>query len=290
MDVSRRCPAASRYPFRTKSRAYWTLDPLATGVLLLCIGKATRIAQYLSSLEKEYLATIRLGVSTDTLDADGIVLDQRDVQVSVKDIVEILPAFLGDIEQIPPMFSAVKSAGRRLYTFARDGQSVERSPRIVHISDIHIVHLKNDDLTIRVRCSKGTYIRSLASDIGERLECGAHVASLHRTRVGQFRADESLSLDTIENEMKEGTLYNSVVSMNDALMHLSKVNIGREMRWRIEKGMPVEFEEVGMARKGNDMQGPVRILGEDGVLLGLGQIERTQASSKSALHPIRVFV
>ncbi|MFQ6091876.1 MAG: tRNA pseudouridine(55) synthase TruB [bacterium] len=267
-----------------------TLDPLATGVLLLCVGKATRIAPYLTNEEKEYVATIRLGVTTDTFDADGEVLEQREVTVSVEDVRQALRSFVGKIEQIPPMFSAVRHSGKRLYQLARAGETVEREARQVHISGIDLIDFQDNDLTVRVHCSRGTYVRSLAVDIGENLGCGAHIVALQRTRVGRFRLEQSLALEQVERLAAETVLSRHMVSMNEALVHLAEVRVGGRARRRIEHGAPVAWKDVATPVRWTSGQKTVRILGSDDTLLALGTIELVGCESSPDLRPIRVLV
>ena len=267
-----------------------TLDPMATGVLLLCIGKATKIVPYLANLEKEYVATLKLGIVTDTLDADGNILDQREVDSSIDDVRDILPSFLGEIEQVPPMFSAVRHGGRRLYEFARNGEVINRPTRTVHIFGIDVLSLIEHDLTIRVHCSKGTYVRSLASDIGDTLGCGAHVVCLKRTRVGKFRIEQSLTLKENEHLRKEDSIERHVIPMTEALGHLVEVKVGGEDRRRILHGTAIPLDDPAASRQGNLRHELVRITGDDDTLLGLGKIELNQSESIAALKPTRIFV
>lgn len=267
-----------------------TLDPLATGVLLLCLGVATRISQFLSNLDKTYVATIRLGVTTDTWDADGTILEQRPVQITEDDIRDTLPLFVGQIRQTPPMYSAVKHDGVRLYHLARAGHVVERSHRTVHIHGIEILRYAGEDLTVRIRCSKGTYIRSLAADLGTRLGCGAHITALQRERVGTFGVDNSLHLQEIEHLCQERTLSNHIMSINDALSHLPEIRIEKEYQIRIEHGTAVSMNDSPFSEHLRQAREPVRLIGENNRLLGLGTVELDRSQSALSVRPIRVFV
>lgn len=267
-----------------------TLDPLATGVLLVCIGRATKIAPYLVTEEKEYVARVRLGVTTDSLDAHGKVLEHRDVSVSIEDVRRALSSFVGDVEQIPPMFSAVKQGGTRLYHLARAGKTVERTPRTVHISCIELVDFGGDTFIMRVRCSKGTFVRSLAADIGDELGCGAHVADLVRTRVGTFSVDESLTVGEIERLAREGVLSERIVPLNIALGHLPEIRLKAEGRRLIEHGTPVGWKNVAVPVAWNGQPRTVRIVGSDDTLLGLGTVASAGATSPPDLRPIRLLV
>lgn len=177
-----------------------TLDPDATGVLPVCVGKATKVCDLLTDKDKTYVAVVKLGVVTDTLDMTGEIRKKRAVKVTEEQILSVLAGFTGEISQIPPMYSAIKMNGKKLYELARKGQVVERKPRLVTIHELLLedTNLGSDEFTIRITCSKGTYIRSLCQDIGERLGCGAAMKSLVRTRVGQFSIGESMKLSEIE--------------------------------------------------------------------------------------------
>ncbi|MBK8335811.1 MAG: tRNA pseudouridine(55) synthase TruB [Sterolibacteriaceae bacterium] len=175
-----------------------TLDPLASGLLPLCLGEATKFSQTLLDADKSYEAKLRLGVRTTTGDAEGEVLETRPAEVTTDEVFAACTRFVGEIAQIPPMYSALKVAGRPLYDYARDGVTLERKPRQVHIRRIELLGFDRDTVRLAVDCSKGTYIRVLAEDIGEVLGCGAHLVALRRTRIGRFHIDESVELSQIE--------------------------------------------------------------------------------------------
>lgn len=176
------------------------LDPMATGLLPLCFGEATKISGFLLDSDKGYEAGIVLGLSTDSGDADGRVVAERDVpEIDAVQFDRVLDAFRGTVQQVPPMVSALKVKGRRLYELAREGIEVERQPRTVQIHRLELLELALPRVRIRVECSKGTYIRSLAMDIGERLGCGAHLDALRRTRSGPFRVQDALTLEVLES-------------------------------------------------------------------------------------------
>lgn len=178
-----------------------TLDPLATGVLILCLGGATRLSDYVMHTTKNYRAQITLGQTTTTYDAEGDVVREVDVKhISRSDVEMILPQFMGDFEQIPPMYSAIKVNGQKLYELARDGKAIERKPRNVSIDQLNILSWNLPTFELAVSCSSGTYIRSLAYDIGEVLGVGAYLSGLQRIASGQFHIDSAIALDTIMNE------------------------------------------------------------------------------------------
>ena len=174
-----------------------TLDPDADGVLPICVGKGTKLSERLMNKDKTYLAVMKLGVTTDTQDASGNVMETREVTVTEEDVLGVISGFIGDIKQIPPMYSAIKINGRKLYELARKGIEVERKPRGVTIYSIKDITISGDSVTMTVECSKGTYIRTLCHDIGEKLGCGAHMARLTRTRAGMFDIKNSVTLDEL---------------------------------------------------------------------------------------------
>ena len=174
-----------------------TLDPMATGVLPLVLGRGTKLARYLTGGGKGYLATFRLGLTTRTLDAEGEPLETRPVEVSEAQVRDVIHSFAGEIQQVPPMYSAKKIDGQKLYELARKGIEVEREAKSVRISHIRVLSVALPDVTLEVECSAGTYVRVLAQDVGEMLGCGAHLAALRRTLAGPFKIDEAVSLDAI---------------------------------------------------------------------------------------------
>jgi tRNA pseudouridine55 synthase len=175
-----------------------TLDPLATGVLPLVLGRATKIARYLTGGDKKYRATFRLGITTQTLDAEGEVQDTRPVNVDEGAVRKALAAFVGEVEQVPPMYSAKKIEGKRLYELARKGVEVERQPKRVRIYAIELIAWASPDITVDVHCSAGTYVRVLAQDVGERLGCGGHLKQLRRTAAGPFSVTDAVTLEALE--------------------------------------------------------------------------------------------
>lgn len=175
-----------------------TLDPLATGLLPLCFGEATKFAGELLDADKAYRATIRLGITTDTADAEGLVLETRPVQVGREQLEAAMVRFRGEIDQVPPMHSALKRDGKPLYEYARQGIEVERKPRRVTIHALDLLSLDGDLAVVDVACSKGTYVRTLAADLGAMLGCGAHLAALRRTRIGGLRVEDAVTLEAFE--------------------------------------------------------------------------------------------
>ncbi len=181
-----------------------TLDPLAEGVLLICAGRATKRVSELMELEKEYRGTVRLGITTETDDGEGKIIKKKSVpDFSEEEIESVLNLFVGEIMQVPPMYSAIKSNGERLYRLARKGITVEREARVVHIKKIRLLSWKNPDIHLQVSCSRGTYIRALARDIGERLNTGGYLKYICRTRIGNFRVEDGYKIDEIEELFKQ---------------------------------------------------------------------------------------
>ncbi len=177
-----------------------TLDPDASGVLPMCIGRATKTADMLTAKDKQYIAELTMGAATDTLDKSGTVIETSDIRVSEKEISDVLNKFTGDIYQIPPMYSAIKVNGKKLYELARQGQEIKREPRLVHISKIEVLEFNLDEnkFKILVDCSKGTYIRTLCDDIGRRLKCLAYMSELTRTKSGIFDIENSYTTEEVE--------------------------------------------------------------------------------------------
>lgn len=185
-----------------------TLDPDASGVLPMCIGRATKVADMLTAQDKQYVAEVTLGSATDTLDKTGTVTETAEVNVTKADILKAVAEFVGDIEQIPPMYSAIKVDGKKLYELAREGVEIERKPRQVQIDAIEVldIDLNAGRFSMKVDCSKGTYIRTLCDDIGRRLGCFAHMSALERTKSGRFDISESYTLEQIEEMFGNGDL------------------------------------------------------------------------------------
>ena len=194
-----------------------TLDPMATGLLLILVGKATKASQYLMSLDKEYIGTIKLGEATDSQDADGEILVTKPVpDLKETDVASAMQKFLGDQYQTPPMFSAKKINGQKLYNLARKGKEVEREPRFIHISRYEITKFALPEISFIVRSSKGAYIRTLAHDLGELLGCGGHLSALRRTAVGQFRVEASSTIEAIES-MLSSELRRKLIPVTQAV-------------------------------------------------------------------------
>jgi tRNA pseudouridine55 synthase len=239
-----------------------TLDPDATGVLLVGLGRATRLLRYLSESGKAYEGRIVFGIATSTLDAAGEVLDQRPMPITRDDVERALPRFVGDIEQLPPMVSAVKVGGRRLHELARAGQEVERAPRPVHVDRFDVVAFEAGpypEVDVEVECGSGTYVRALAADLGAALGGSAHLAALRRTRVGSFTLAEAHALVDIEADPAA-----AVLPLATAMRDLQRVEVDDEQARAVAHGM--SFAAGALAEQG---PGPYALVGRDGSLLAV---------------------
>lgn len=242
-----------------------TLDPMATGVLPLCLGEATKIAQFITESTKAYEATIQLGAITDTLDADGRILEERPVSPMTAERLELaLEVFRGTFLQTPPMYSAVKVGGRRLYELARAGEEIERAAREVTVHELVLRDFSATQVRLSVRCSKGFFVRSLAAELGEALGCGAHLAALRRTHSGPFSLADAVPLVVILEEPQSAGPR--VLSMERALADLQAVTVSALDAVRVRHGGAVEVAP--------SVQGTVRVLGPGGELLAVADALR----------------
>ena len=243
-----------------------SLDPLATGVLPLCLGEATKISQFLLDSDKRYMAKVKLGERTDSGDSEGVVIDvQRRIDVDYDALVQTLTKFEGEIKQLPPMYSALKHHGVPLYKLARKGISIKRKVRAVTIHKIGLMNFDNNIAEIDVTCSKGTYIRTLADDLGQELGCGAHVIELRRLQAGVFSIDQcrdSNELEKIEESFGLSGLDKVIVPMERAVEKLPEVVLAGEKARDIRNGQAVSFHEL-------PKRGLVRLY-EKGNFIGIG--------------------
>jgi tRNA pseudouridine55 synthase len=246
-----------------------TLDPLASGVLPILLGKATRVAEYLSESGKAYRATIRFGAVTDTYDAEGSVVRTAPVSLDEAVIREALPHFIGPQLQVPPLYSAIKREGQPLYKLARAGVAPELEPRPIEIFALTIVQWTSPDLVLDVECGKGTYIRSLAFDLGERLGPGAHLAGLVRTRSGPFALDHSISLERLAEVLTDGTWPDHLYAPDEALLGWRAAILGEASETRLRNGLPLRFADTSAATPGTDSAGLLRAYSADGRFLGV---------------------
>jgi tRNA pseudouridine55 synthase len=249
-----------------------TLDPMATGVLPICVGEATKLVPFLQAGEKEYLAELRLGVTTDTQDAEGKILLTREVSVTREQLDAALPNFIGRILQVPPMHSALHVDGKRLYEFAREGVEVERAPRPVEVREIRVLEFAPPRVELAVTCGKGTYIRTLAADLGEALGCGAHLTALRRTRVGAFGLDHAAGVD--------GLAEARLLGLADALGGFPALLLDDSQARDVRDGKKKTIEQL----PAQSSDGWVRLLRPDGSLLAVAE------SAGGRLRLERVFV
>ena len=219
-----------------------TLDPMASGVLPVCVGAATRLFDYIIDKQKTYVAELQLGVITDTQDATGAVVETRSVNATEADVRAALPRFIGEIWQTPPMYSAIKRGGKRLYELARRGESVEIAPRACRVDDVRLTASLGDGrYRLEVDCGKGVYIRTLCHDIGAYLGCGGHMATLARTRAGVFTLENALTLEEVDALGAEG-LEARLLPMDAAISHLPAVRVEARHRAAVRNGMPLRPE------------------------------------------------
>jgi len=258
-----------------------SLDPAATGMLPLCFGEATKVCPYLLNADKTYRVSAKLGVATDTGDAEGSEIDRQDVPaLSAERWNEVLQSFMGDSEQIPPMYSALKKDGKRLYELARKGQTVEREPRPIRIDAIELLEAAGSRLVFRVACSKGTYIRVLVEDIARRAGTVAHTARLHREIVGDFQTEDMHDLSALEAaaEAGEESLRRYLLSPDVALAGYPEIKVSHEQAQQFRSGMAISADF-------GDAEGLLRVYDEKAEFLGLGE-----AGSNGSVAPRRVFL
>jgi tRNA pseudouridine55 synthase len=241
-----------------------TLDPMATGLLPLAFGEATKFSHALLDADKTYLATVRLGVTTTTGDLEGDVLERAPVEVDRERLEAALQRFRGDIEQVPPMYSALKHQGKPLYVYARAGRDVARTPRPVTISALEVQSRLGCDVEISVRCSKGTYIRVLAEDIGRSLGCGGTLASLRRTAVGRYTVEDALTLAEL-NELDERERMACLRPIDALVAELRSCALDADRTRQIVRGQTVAAPEPLQP-------GPIRLYGPDAAFLGLADM------------------
>lgn len=220
-----------------------TLDPEASGVLPICVGSATRLFDYIIDKQKTYVARLKLGVETDTQDATGNVVARLPVQAGENEVRAALPRFIGDIEQVPPMYSALKRDGQRLYKLARRGETVALEPRRCRVDGIEYLGYEGDDThLLEIRCGKGVYIRTLCHDIGRALGCGGHMQTLERTAAGIFRIEDALTLQQIDVLAASGGLAQALLPLDAPLTHLPAVRVGPRSRHAVINGNPLRAQ------------------------------------------------
>jgi len=276
-----------------------TLDPDATGILVACIGKATKIIQFLDDSEKIYHGTMTFGIKTDTMDAKGSVLGILDSdKITQDDVIKTFNTFLDDIYQIPPMVSAIKIGGERLYNLARQGKIVDREPRKVHIFEFDLTRFYQERNPIFdsdrifskadfiVRCSRGTYVRVLAHDIGEKLGCGAILSELTRIKSGIFTIDDSVSLDELNSS--PDLAFSMLKSIDYALSFISSISVNNSGKLRFLNGMQINESDV-LFHEGNKFSdGFIRVYDENRLFLGIGKIIKNELQTPN-YKPVKVL-
>jgi tRNA pseudouridine55 synthase len=273
--------AARWFPRHTRIGHTGTLDPLASGVLVLCLGNATRLTEYIQNMSKTYLSRFLLGARSDTDDADGIITPTIGAEAPAPELVAAHVAqFVGTIEQVPPAFSAAKVTGRRAYDMARRGEVVELAPRPVRVDAINILHYDFPVLDVEVHCGKGTYIRSLARDLGDQLGCGAHVQDLRRTRVGPFMAESALSLEC-EPALARARLLPSEL----AVAELPRTTLSPDDVKRFCQGQAVALPEISATAVGSEADGGIAVFDSAQRLLAVAEYD----VEKQVLRPAKVL-
>jgi tRNA pseudouridine55 synthase len=243
-----------------------SLDPIATGLLPLCFGEATKVSSFFLNADKHYRSVFTLGAATDTGDSEGRVLSTNiDVNFSDDLIESALDEFRGEIDQVPPMYSAIKFRGQPLYKLARQGIEVERKPRQVTVYELSFTRRDEVSLEISLHCSSGFYVRSLAHELGQRLGCGAHVSSLRRIGVGQFSIDDAVSLQSLHEETDLQALDSLLIAMDVGLKHLPGVKLSDDAAYYLCRGQPVKAADV-------PSNGWVRLYADEAGFLGVGKV------------------
>lgn len=246
-----------------------TLDPLATGLLPICLGEATKFAQYVTDADKTYIATVKFGETTTTGDAEGEILTKHPVDFDLKKLSLVCDAFVGEISQVPPMYSALKFEGKALYEYAREGVDIERKARLVNITSIQIDSFENEVAVLTVSCSKGTYIRTLAEDIGHKLGCGAHLIGLRRTETAGYMIEDAITLEALELLVKEtpvGALAELLLPMDSAIAYLPRVILNADASHYLMQGQAVW-------QSGVIPEGELRLYDDKNQFLGLGVLQ-----------------
>ncbi len=252
-----------------------TLDPEATGVLPICLGNATKVVELLMDHDKEYIATLQLGIKTDTQDTTGEILEEKSTEGITEDkVTETIMSFVGDIMQIPPMYSALKVNGQKLCDLARKGVEVERKPRPVTIHEIEIISIELPLVTFRVHCSKGTYIRTLCNDIGSKLGCGGAMKTLERTRVGIFEKKDTLTLQELQQLKDEGRLSQAVSPVDGLFPDYPKLTVCGDGIKKLENGNKLSRTDY-VNQNAINVQGCVRVYRPDGSFAGIYKREKT---------------
>ncbi|MBS4539894.1 tRNA pseudouridine(55) synthase TruB [Clostridium sp. D2Q-11] len=245
-----------------------TLDPNAVGVLPICIGKGTKVIEYIQYTKKKYRAELTLGSNTDTQDKYGEIINTSDKKVSNETIIEVINSFKGDIKQIPPMYSALKKNGKRLYELAREGKTVERESRKVFIDEIDIIHINNNKVIFDVVCSKGTYIRTLCNDIGEKLGTYGHMSFLERFEVGSFKLDSAYTIEEIKSKSQIND-FSFILPIDYPLINMKEIKVDKKFLKHLSNGLKISTRRLNI--KHFDIDEEYRVYSES-VFIGIGSI------------------
>ena len=263
-----------------------TLDPDAVGVLPVCLGKGTGLCSMITDWTKTYEAVMLLGTVTDTQDTSGTVLKTREVNVTKRQILEVCSSFEGEYDQIPPMYSALKVNGKKLYELARKGIEIERKPRTVHINTLRVNDINLSDkqktVTITVDCSKGTYIRSLCDDIGKKLGCGACMMKLTRTRVGEFMLDDTLTLNQISALVLKGEIEDRITGIDKIFSDYQEITFAEEYSRYLHNGNKLSREQIPVDAAISDNE-KYRVYDSDKCFIGVYEFR------DEVLYPVKIF-
>jgi tRNA pseudouridine55 synthase len=267
-----------------------SLDPFATGLLIILLGQGTKLSSYLMAGEKAYQGTIHLGIETDTLDSEGLVTQVRDVpSFHMEQIQGVIQTFMGEVEQTPPIYSALKFKGKRAYALARQGMSVVLPKRMVRIPSIEILSVEIPEITIRIRCSGGTYIRSLAADIGSALGTGAYLKSLRRLSSGHFHVKDAIESDSIQDLGPYEDLAVHMISLNDSLPGIKELRVDDPMSRKIRNGYRPRREDVlAQSDLFDDYAGLVKLV-NGSTLIAIMEVKQPDNEDRDWVKKIRVF-
>ncbi|NLI89210.1 MAG: tRNA pseudouridine(55) synthase TruB [Epulopiscium sp.] len=265
-----------------------TLDPEARGVLPICIGKATKVSEILLNADKRYTANVCLGVTTTTEDATGEIIEEKPIDLTKEQIEEVVGSFIGQYEQVPPMYSALKVNGKKLYELAREGKEVKRKARKVTIYECKVVeYISPSEFVLDVKCSKGTYVRTLCSDIGNKLGTGAHMKSLLRTEVANFNLSNSITLSQLEELMKQGRVESVLTEIDKMFLDLPKLHVKTKGNNYLYNGNQLS-EDLIIGDVDTNLHKKVRIYDYEGVFVGIYTIK--QRSSNIYFIPQKMFL
>lgn len=267
-----------------------TLDPDAEGVLPICLGKGTKLADYIMADKKGYRAEVTLGVTTTTEDSSGEVLEVKPVDFNEEKIKEAVYSFIGEYEQVPPMYSAIKVNGKKLYELAREGKEIERKSRKIKIYDIKILEfLPHNKIVIDVICSKGTYIRTLCSDIGKKLGCGGNMSYLLRTMSGRFNIDTAIKLDELKTIVEKGNIDDILITIDDVLCNYKKVKISPKATKLLHNGGKIYeyfFDGKYDIKKGEE----VLVYDAEGIFIGIFQYNYDKSKEMYCVKPVKILL